>query len=131
MGRMANPNGVKELLQIKRMSTNVPMTFPLRMLHVMPTSNANNDNHISNEKCESDKLLGALQMMYAQFGHPSQVHTDNATYFRSQLMQEAFKCAGIRLTLTPTYNPHSNSVEQVHRDLNVMLLVLCHQHAAD
>ena len=46
-------------------------------------------------------------------------------------MQEAFKHAGIRLTFTPTYNLQSNLVEQVHRDLNVMLCVLCHQHVAD
>ena len=46
-------------------------------------------------------------------------------------MQEAFRRAGIRLTFTPTYNPQSNSVEQVHHDLNTMLPVLCHQHAAD
>ena len=70
-------------------------------------------------------------MLYARFGHPLQVHTDNTTYFRSQLMQEAFKRAGIKLTFTPTYNPQSNSVERVHRDLNIMLRVLCHQHAAD
>ena len=46
-------------------------------------------------------------------------------------MQEAFKRAGIRLTFTLTYNPQSNSMERVHRDFNVMLRVLCHQHAAD
>ena len=31
----------------------------------------------------------------------------------------------------PTYNPQSNSVERAHRNLNTMLRVLCHQHAAD
>ena len=46
-------------------------------------------------------------------------------------MQEAFQRAGVRLTYTPTYNPQSNSVERTHRDLNTMLRVLCHQHAAD
>ena len=46
-------------------------------------------------------------------------------------MQEAFQRAGVRLTFTPTYNPQSNSVERTHRDLNIMLRVLCHQHAAD
>ena len=85
--------------------------------------------HLSNPT--SEKVLHALQMLYARFGHPLQVHTDNATYFRSQMMQEAFRRAGIRLTFTPTYNPPSNSVERVHRDLNTMLCVLCHQHAAD
>ena len=79
----------------------------------------------------SDKVLHTLQMLYAWFGHPLQVHTDNARYFWSQLMQEAFKHAGIRLTFTPTYNPQSNFMERVHRDLNVMLQLLCHQHAAD
>ena len=57
----------------------------------------------------SDKVLRALQMLYARFGHPLQIHTDNATYFKSQMMQEAFHHAGIRLTFTPTYNPQSNS----------------------
>ena len=46
-------------------------------------------------------------------------------------MQEAFQHAGIKLTFTPTYNPQSNLVERVHRDLNAMLRVLCHQHAAN
>ena len=79
----------------------------------------------------SEKVLRALQMLYARFGHPLQVHTNNATYFWSQLMEEAFQRAGIQLTFTPTYNPQSNSVEWVHCDLNAMLRVLCHQHAAD
>ena len=79
----------------------------------------------------SEKVLCALQFLYARFGHPLQVHTDNATYFRSQLMQEAFRRASIRQTFTPTYNPQSNSVERVHRNLNTILRVLCHQHAAD
>ncbi len=79
----------------------------------------------------SEKVLHALQFLYARFGHPLQVHTDNATYFRPQLIQEAFRRAGIRLTFTPTYNPQSNSVDRVHHDLNTMLRVLCHQHAAD
>ena len=46
-------------------------------------------------------------------------------------MQEAFQPAGVQLTFTPTYNPQSNSVERAHRDLNTVLRVLCHQHAAD
>ena len=79
----------------------------------------------------SEKVLQALQTLYARFGYPLQVHTDNATYFRSQAMQEAFQWAGVRLTYTPTYNPQSNSVERTHRDVNTMLRVLCHQHAAD
>ena len=53
----------------------------------------------------SEKVLKALQMLFARFGHPLQIHTDNATYFRSHLMQEAFRRAGIKLSFTPTYNP--------------------------
>ena len=79
----------------------------------------------------SEKVLQALQTIYARFGYPLQVHTDNATYFQSQAMQEAFQWAGVRLTFTPTYNPQSNSVERAHHDLNTMLRVLCQQHAAD
>ena len=73
------------------------------------------------DRTTSEKVLRALQMLFSRFGHPLQVHTDNTTYFRSHLMQEAFRRAGIRLTFTPTYNPQSNSVEWVHRDLNVMI----------
>ena len=57
----------------------------------------------------SEKVLRALQMLYARFGYPLQVHTDNATYFRSLAMQEASQRAGVQLTFTPTYNPQSNS----------------------
>ena len=79
----------------------------------------------------SEKVLRTLQMLNARFGHPLQVHTNNTTYFRSQMMQEASRRAGIQLTFTPTYNPQSNSVQRVHRDLNTMLCVLCHQNATD
>ena len=81
----------------------------------------------------SEKVLRALQTLYSRFGYPLPVHTDNATYFRSQEMQEAFLRAGVKLTFTVVsqYNPQSNSVERTHRDLNTMLRVPCHQHAAD
>ena len=79
----------------------------------------------------SEKVLRALQMLYVWFGYPLQAHTDNATYFRSQAMQEAFQQADVQLTFTLTYNPQSNSMERTHRDLNTMLRVLCHQHTAD
>ena len=79
----------------------------------------------------SGKVLQALQMLYARFGYPLQVHTDNTKYSRSLTMQEAFQRAGVRLTFTPTYNPPSNPVERTHHDLNTMSHVLCHQHVAD
>ena len=79
----------------------------------------------------SAKVLWVLQHLFTRFGHPLQVHTDNATYFRSNRMKEAFDRAGIKLTFTPTYNPQSNSVERVHRDLGAMLRALCLQHSAD
>ena len=79
----------------------------------------------------SEKVLRALQMIYERFGHPLQIHTDNATYFQSQVMREACQRAGILLTFTPTYNPQSNSVERTHSNLNALLRILCHQHAAD
>ena len=79
----------------------------------------------------SEKILQALQMLYVRFGYPLQVHTDNAMYFRSPAMQEAFQQAGVRLTFTPTSNPQSNSVERTHLDFNTMSRVLCHQNVAD
>ena len=79
----------------------------------------------------SANVLKALQNTFARFGYPLQVHTDNATYFRANATREALERAGIRLTFTPTYNPQSNSVERVHRDLGAMLRALCQQHSAD
>ena len=37
----------------------------------------------------NEKVLHALRTVYARFGYPLQVHTDNSTYSRSQVMQEA------------------------------------------
>ena len=86
---------------------------------------------IPHRNTTSKKVLRALQTLYTRFGYPLQVHMDNATYFRSQAMQESFQRAGVRLTFMPTYNSQSNSVERTHRDLNTMLRVLSHQHGAD
>ena len=79
----------------------------------------------------SQQVIRELQTLFARFGHPRQIHTDNATYFKSHALQEALRRADIHLTYTPTYNPQSNSVERAHRDLNTMLRVLVNQHAAD
>ena len=79
----------------------------------------------------SANVIKALQSTFARFGYPLQVHTDNATYFQANATKEALARAGIRLTFTPTYNPQSNSVERVHRDLGAMLRALCQQHSAD
>ena len=79
----------------------------------------------------SASVIRALQNTFARFGYPLQVHTDNATYFRAHATKEALERAGVRLTFTPTYNPQSNPVERVHRDLGAMLRALCQQHSAD
>ena len=71
------------------------------------------------------KVLQALQHLFPRFGLPLQVHTNNATYFRSITNQEAFNRSGIKLTFTPTYNPQSNSVERVHRDMGALCYVPC------
>ena len=56
-----------------------------------------------------------------RYGIPEEIHSDQGTHFTSRVFTEVAKELGIRHTTTPAYNPKSNPVERVHRDLGNML----------
>ena len=62
--------------------------------------------------------------IFARYGLPESIHSDNGKSFTSKLMHDLYKELGITTTHTPYYNPKSNSVERAHGDLGPMLRAL-------
>ena len=69
--------------------------------------------------------------LFARYGVPDQVHSDQGTQFTSSLMKEVYGLLGIKGTVTPAYNPKSNPVERMHRDLNKLLRACVDDHPQD
>ena len=59
--------------------------------------------------------------VFSRFGVPQQIHSDNGTYFNSQVLDEVCQILDIKKSNSPPYNPKSNSVERFHKDLNRLL----------
>ena len=59
--------------------------------------------------------------VFARYGVPEIIHSDRGQQFKSNLYWFVNKEYGIEVTSTPSYNPKSNSVERVHRDIGTML----------
>jgi transposase InsO family protein len=59
--------------------------------------------------------------IFARFGYPDEIHSDQGTQFTGHLMKELAELLGIRTTVTPAYHPQSNPVERAHRDLKAGL----------
>ena len=78
-------------------------------------------------KDTSAKAVATVLMaqIFSRFGFPEKVHSDQGTNFTSELLKSVYGQFGIQPTMTPAYNPKSNPVERVHRDLNKMLRLLC------
>jgi len=55
--------------------------------------------------------------IFARFGYPEEVHSDQGTQFVSDIVKGVHQLLGIRTTTTPVYHPQSNPVERAHRDL--------------
>ena len=55
--------------------------------------------------------------VFSRHGLPEQVHSDNAHNISGTVIQEICQQLGVRKTVTPDYNPKSNPVERMHRDL--------------
>ena len=72
-------------------------------------------------KIALDKLTSQV---FPRFGLPESLHSDNGTHFTARVFSDVASALGIKHTLTPTYNPKSNPVERVHRDLGAMLRAL-------
>lgn len=65
--------------------------------------------------------------VFARYGLPESLHSDRGSQFTSDLLQEMAQQLGIRKTETPAYNPKSNPVERIHRDLERALTALVEQ----
>ena len=65
------------------------------------------------------------KQVFARFGIPGKIHSDQGTNFTSELIRSVYSAFGIQATTTPAYNPKSNPVERVHQDLGKMLRALC------
>ena len=62
--------------------------------------------------------------IFSRFGKCERLHSDQGTQFTSHLFQEVADILKIQVTFTPAYNPKSNPVERVHRDLKAGLMAL-------
>ena len=59
--------------------------------------------------------------VFSRHGLPEQIHSDNAHNISGTVIQEICKQLGIAKSVTPDYNPKSNPVERLHRDLGTSL----------
>ncbi len=62
--------------------------------------------------------------IFSRFGLPEVVHSDQGTHFTARVFADSLRSMGIKVTVTPAYNPKSNPVERLHRDLGPMLRAL-------
>ena len=77
------------------------------------------------KKATSQEVIRILdQEIFARFGKCETIHTDQGTQFTSQEMKAFCNIHKIRLTHTPAYNPKSNPVERVHREIKAALVAL-------
>ena len=76
------------------------------------------------------RVLQKIMDLIARFSFPESIHCDNASYFKSNLMDESLRTLGVRMTHIPVWNPQSNSVERAHKDLAIMIRALCHERGA-
>ena len=59
--------------------------------------------------------------VFARFGIPEQIHSDQGSNFMSKLFHEVCDLVNTKKTCTPACNPKSNPVERTHQDLNSIL----------
>ena len=59
-----------------------------------------------------------------RFGLMTEIHSDRATSFLSDLLSDVYLALGIKSSTTPSYNPRSNPVERSHRDLGAAITAL-------
>ena len=99
----------------------------------------NNNEYLLTLKCLFTKWVEAFPVKRAnaetvvdilekeiipRFGLMSEIHTDRATSFLSDLLADVYLALGINCSTTPPYHPQSNPVERSHKDLNAALTAL-------
>ena len=103
---LSKPKGYKYLFTVKDTFTKWVEAFPIK-------------------KADTLTVLDILNnQIFSRFGKCERLHSDQGTQFTSHLFQEIADVLKIQVTYTPAYNPKSNPVERVHRDLKAALLAL-------
>jgi transposase InsO family protein len=72
-----------------------------------------------------------VKEIFCRYGVPEIIHSDRGNQFTSNLFHSVAQEYGIQVTTTPAYNPKSNPVERVHRDLGTMLRALSYDTHQD
>lgn len=71
----------------------------------------------------SAKTIKVLRSIFASYGLPEEVVSDNGPQFTSSEFKQFFRGNGIRQTLTPAYHPSSNgAVERSVRPVKSALM---------
>ena len=105
----SHPNRFQYLLTIKDTFT--------RWIEAFPMKNATAANVI--------KIL--QNEIFARYGKCETIHSDRGTQFTGKMLQDMGAALNIKITQTPAYNPKSNAVERMHRDLKSALQALTSQ----
>ena len=74
----------------------------------------------------AESTISALNKeVFARFGYPEQIHTDQGPQFMSHLFKDYCSDLNVKHTTTLGYNPKSNGqVERMHRDLATIIRAL-------
>ncbi|KAJ8333917.1 hypothetical protein SKAU_G00412360 [Synaphobranchus kaupii] len=73
-----------------------------------------------------------VEEMFARFGAPAELHSDQGRNFESQLLAEVCKRLGVTKTRTTPLHPQSDGlVERFNRTLATQLAILASQHQRD
>ena len=79
----------------------------MRWFHAWPVKNQT-----------ADRVIKILIKDYIPLrGVPAVVHSDNGPAFIAQMFKTTMAHFDIRTTMTPVYNPKSNTVERYHRTM--------------
>ena len=81
----------------------------------------------------AETTINALNKdVFARFGYPEQIHTDQGPQFMSHLFRDYCSDLNIKHTTTLGYNPKSNGqVERMHRDLATIIRALTNCEDSD
>lgn len=79
-------------------------------------------------RLDSKIIWEKLLEMFARFGFPAQLITDNATYFTSKTFTHTCIALGVKHKKTTPYHPQANITERVNRNLKTMLVAFTEKH---
>ena len=106
---VSNPHRYQYLLTIRDTFTRWVEAFPLRHATAI-----NVVTILQNE-------------IFARYGKCERLHSDRGSQFTGDMLAQMGSLLNIKISQTPAYNPKSNSVERMHRDLKSALQALASQ----